>query len=245
VDREFKAGNDGARILLALGDFTQGEFVWAFGRDADPDRSAGVGKFKTLVKDYDLSVLGGWVQADIVAGGDFAGDLGDTGIGLHGEVLFNHVKDGSDYLDFLIGLDYRFPGRGPYVLGEYYYYGAGATNTEGLNQVLRDNRILSRGTLLLGRHNLGLGTSYEILPILMGMFNVLVNLTDPSAILNPVLEYSVADNAVATAGCTIPLGEAPTFILSPGGVGVQDVRLNSEYGTYPFTFFIEVRFYMQ
>ena len=66
VDREFKAGNDAARLVLALGDFTQAEFVWAFGRDADPDRSAGVGKFKTLFRDFDISVLGGWVQTDIV-----------------------------------------------------------------------------------------------------------------------------------------------------------------------------------
>lgn len=245
VDREFKAGADAARLLFAVGDFTQAEFVWSFGRDADPDRSAGVGRFKTLVKDYDLSVLGGRVQTDVVGGGDFAGDLGGSGIGIHGEFLFHHVRDGSDFLDFLVGLDYRFPGKGPYLLGEYYYYGAGATNAEGLNRVLLDNRVLSRGTLLLGRHNLGLGASYEIFPILMGMFNVLVNLTDPSAVLNPLLEYSVADNAVATAGCTIPLGEAPAFVLSPGGLGVPDVRLNSEYGTYPFTFFIEVRFYMQ
>ena len=245
VDREFKAGNDAARLVLSLGDFTETEFVWAFGRDGDPDRSAGVGKFKTLFKNYDISVLGGWLQTDVMGGGDFAGDLGGTGIGIHGEILFNHVKDRSDYLDLLVGMDYRFPGKGPYLLGEYYYYGAGATNQEGLNRVLLDNRILSRGTLVLGRHNLGLGASYEILPILTGMFNVLVNLTDPSAILNPVLEYSVADNAVATAGCTIPLGEAPTFVLSPGGIGVADARLNSEYGTYPFTFFLEVRFYMQ
>jgi hypothetical protein len=245
VDREFKAGNDAARLLLALGNFTQAEFVWAFGRDADPDRSAGVGKLKTLVKDYDVSVLGGWVQTDTVGGGDFAGDLGGTGIGLHGEVLFNHVRDRADYLDLLIGLDYRFPGKGPYLLGEYYYYGVGAANPEGLNQVLLDNRPLSRGTLLLGRHNLGLGAGYEIFPILTGMFNVLVNLTDPSAILNPVLEYSVADNAAATAWCTIPLGEAPTFVLPAGGLGVPDVLLNSEYGTYPFTLFVEVRLYMQ
>ncbi len=245
VDREFKAGNDAARLVFALGDFTQAEFVWAFGRDADPDRSAGVGKFKTLFKDYDISILGGWVQTDIVGGGDFAGDLGNSGIGIHGEILFNHVKDSSDYLDFLVGLDYRFPGKGPYLLGEYYYYGAGAANVEDMNQELINNRLLSRGTLLLGRHNLGLGASYEIFPILMGMFNVLVNLTDPSATLNPVLEYSIADNAVATAGCTIPLGEAPTFVLAPGGLGLSDLRLNSEYGTYPLTFFIEVRFYLQ
>jgi hypothetical protein len=244
VDREFKAGNDAARLLLALGDFTQAEFVWAFGEDADPDRSAGVGKFKTLFKDYDLSVLGGWVQTEIVVGGDFAGDLGSTGIGLHGEFLYNHLKDSSDYVDFLVGLDYGFPGRGPYLLGEYYYYGAGATSTEELNEVAGNNRILSRGTLLLGRHTLGLGASYQILPILMGMFNVLVNLTDPSAILNPALEYSIADNAAATVGCTVPLGEAPTFFVYPGGVGVRDVRLNSEYGTYPFSFFLEVRFYI-
>ncbi len=245
VDREFKAGNDAARLLFALGAFTQAEFVWAFGPDADPDRSAGVGKFKTLFEDYDISVLGGWVQTDIVGGGDFAGDLGRSGIGIHGEILFNHVKDSSDYVDVLVGLDYRFPGKGPYLLGEYYYYGAGAVNVEDLNQSLIDDRLLSRGTLLLGRHNLGLGASYEIFPILMGMLNVLVNLTDPSATLNPVLEYSVADNAVATAGCTIPVGEAPTFVLAPGGLALSDFRLNSEYGTYPFTFFIELRFYMQ
>lgn len=245
VDREFKAGNDAARILLALGDFTHAEFVWAFGEDGDPDRSAGVGKFKTLLANYDLSVLGGWVQTDIVAGGDFAGDLGDTGIGLHGEILYNRVRESSDYVDFLVGLDYRLPGRGPYLLGEYYYHGAGAVNPEGLNRVVRADRILSRGTLLLGRHNLGLGASYEILPILTGMFNVLVNLTDPSAVLNPFIEYSVADNAVATAGCTIPLGEAPTFFVPPTGLGVRDVQLNSEYGTYPFSFFLELRFYMQ
>ncbi len=245
VDREFKAGNDAARLVFALGDFTQAEFVWAFGRDADPDRSAGVGKFKTLFKDYDVSVLGGWVQTDIVGGGDFAGDLGTSGIGIHGEVLFNHVKDSSDYLDLLVGLDYGFPGKGPFLLAEYYYYGAGSANKEGLNQALIADRLLSRGTLLLGRHNLALGASYQLLPILMGMFNVLVNLTDPSAILNPILEYSIADNAAATAGCTIPLGEAPTFVLSPGGLGLSDARLNSEYGSYPFTFFIEIRFYMQ
>jgi len=245
VDREFKAGSDAARVALAPGDFTQAEFVWAFGRDADPDRSAGMGKFKTLIKHHDISFLGGWVQTDIVGGGDFAGDLGNTGVGLHGEVLFNHVKDGPDYLDCLVGLDYRFPGKGPYVLGEYFYSGAGAADSAALTEALLDNRILSRGALVLGRHNLGLGASYEILPILTGMFNVLVNLTDPSAILNPALEYSVADNAVATAGCTIPLGDAPTFVLPPGGLGVPDVRLNSEYGSYPFTFFMEVRFYVQ
>ncbi len=244
VDREFKAGNDAVRVVFSPGDFTEAEFVWAFGKDADPDRSAGVGKWKTLFKNYDISVLGGWVQTDIVGGGDFAGDLGGTGIGIHGEFLFNHVKDRSDYVDWLVGMDYRFPGKGPYLLGEYYYHGAGATNRQDLNRLLLDNKIFSRGTLLLGRHNLGLGASYEILPILTGIFNVLVNLTDPSAILNPVLEYSIADNAVATAGCTIPLGEAPTFVLSPGGMGMTDVRLNSEYGTYPFTFFIELRFYI-
>ncbi len=247
VDREFKAGTDAVRVSCALGDFTHAEAVWAFGEDADLDRSAGVGKFQTLLRDYEVSVLGGWVKTDYVVGMDFAGDLGRTGIGLHGEGLWNHVREsrGSDYVQFLVGLDYRFPGKGPYLLGEYYYNGAGAKDPSDLNRAAQDPRILSRGTYHLGRHYLGLGALYEILPILTETFNVLVDLGDPSAILNPTLAYSISDNATATLGATIPLGEAPTFFVSPLVGGIRDVRLESEFGTYPLTVFLEVKFYVQ
>jgi hypothetical protein len=245
VDREFKPGSDAARLLFALGDFTHAELVWAFGEDADPDDSAGLCRFRSLFKNYDLMILGGWVQKDLVAGWDLAGDLGDTGIGLHGEGLFNRVDGGTDYVQLLLGLDYRFPGRGPYLLGEYYFNGAGATSGEGLERAIRDERILSRGNFQLGRHLLGLGATYEIFPILQGMFNILANLSDPSALLNPVLEYSVSDNATATLGLTVPMGEAPTFFVFPGTLGLSDVRLESEFGTYPVAVFVEFRYYMQ
>ncbi|MEW6442594.1 MAG: hypothetical protein AB1640_16785 [bacterium] len=245
IDREFKAGTDAASLSLALGGFTETRIVWAFGRDGDPDRSAGLVRFKTLWWNYDFSLLAGRVRTDEVAGGDFAGDLAETGIGIHGEALFNKVRDGSDYGQIVAGADYRFPGKGPYLLGEYYYFGAGTTDGPGLVRALQDERILSRGTFQLGRHYLGLGATYEIFPILAGMFNVLVNLTDPSAVLNPGLDYSVADNASATLGVTIPVGETPTFALPSSALGVPQVGLNSEFGTYPYSFYLEVKLYVQ
>lgn len=245
LDREFKAGTDAVRGVIALGDFTQIEGVWAFGKDADVDRSAGLGRFKTLVGSFDLSVLAGRVQTDVVAGGDFAGDLGDTGMGVHGEILFNAVRDAADYFQFQVGLDYRFPGKGPYVLGEYFYNGVGATGDLGLNLALVDDRILSRGTFQLGRHYLGLGATYEILPILEGSLFAVVNLTDPSALLNPLLEYSVAENASLAFGAAVPLGDTPTFFRTGPNPGDVAPFLRSEFGTYPLTVFIEVKAYLQ
>jgi hypothetical protein len=66
---------------------------------------------------------------------------------------------------------------------------------------------------------------------------VLVNLTDPSLVLNLTLEYDIKENVYVEGGCTLGFGENPELL------GVDPVAYRSEFGFYPNVIYTAVKLY--
>ena len=91
--------------------------------------------------------------------------------------------------------------------------------------------------LQVSQHLVGALVSYELLPILTGSFATIVSLSDDSAVLQPGLAYSIADESDILVGALVALGQRPQP-TSPADPG-----LRSEFGTYPNFYYAQYRFY--
>ena len=99
-----------------------------------------------------------------------------------------------------------------------------------------------RGELTqLGRLYAALIGSYELTPLLALSGAVLSNLMDPSVLLMPSLNWNVANNASASVGCLAGLGARPKASAATSNNPLLELR--SEYGSVPFSAFVQAAFY--
>ena len=117
-----KDGADALSMKFYLGSFTDLEVVTDFRKNVK-DYNYG-GRFRTNFEEFDLSAIAGYFDRKVVAGGDFAGNVG--GAGVRGEGIFSYSPTSTDsnYVRFILGVDYQFTSE-LYGLLEYQYNGRG------------------------------------------------------------------------------------------------------------------------
>jgi hypothetical protein len=96
------------------------------------------------------------------------------------------------------------------------------------------------------RQVVGATASHKLTALLQGSLGGLVSLSDGSAVLQPGLTYSAADEVDVVAGAVIGFGARPGVALVPppgGGPPVPAVAYRSEFGSYPNVFYLEVKAY--
>jgi len=248
VDRDEKPGVDVVRFLLYPDKDTSLDLVAEPLKKGEPyeavkEDSSLVLRAKTHVGEYDVSVLGGWVEEDAIVGGDFVGYL--INAGFRGEWTQTWVEESAqrNYFRGLIGLDYSFQAMfEPYLALEYFYNGLGESDPDQYLTRLAVSsvaRMFTRGTAFnIGRHYGGVVFALTISPLTRFQSQTVVNLTDGSAQEFATLSHSVMENTDLILGANVGLGPLGTefggWSQKQAGVDFGNPDLYSLYLKYYF-----------
>jgi hypothetical protein len=215
VDKEYKTGDDMlyGQYLFGGGSDLQG--VAVVRRDpasgqVERDQSSLALKYHGFVgtNEYDLLAaehfddgilgLGGSVD---VGGAVWRGDLTRTDTGI--DAVWSAVTS--------VSYSWNWFDRNVSGVLEYYYNGFGQRDGRYSPGELLDNPELleriGRGELFtLARHYAGAAMTVEVTPLLLVTPNLFVNLTDPSALAQLVVQYDWQQNVLLLAALNIPVG---------------------------------------
>ena len=215
IDTEYKAGDDMLYLqyLRDGGDDVQAAWVArrnpATGR-ADADEATVAVKYHGFAGfgEYDLLVAQSYGDAVLGAG---------TGRSIGGAVWNAELVVTDTELDvhaqFVTNLSYSWVAGGRNMTGavEYFYNGFGQRGERYAPGDLTGNpdlaRRLARGDLFaLGRHYVAGSVTIEMTPLWNLAPTLLVNLGDPSALLQLVTNYSLSDDMTLLGSIDLPLG---------------------------------------
>ena len=255
-DRDYKAGVDALRMDITLGSFTGINLIGVAGRELDYSGkyvdhgtlnaswygSSLIARTFTTLHNWDLAIQGGKIYGGYQLGGGSVGEIGP--VEARAEAAYFWARDSEplpsplegdlveDSFTGVVGFGHRFENTLTVEI-EYFYNGAGDSNDLDASFV----RFASGNILQMSRHLTGFLISYEFIPIITGQFTALYSWEDPSAQIQPILTWSVSNNTDLILGASINFGDRPTRDSS------GEVKLRSEFGTFPDFYFMEFKLY--
>ncbi len=260
IDKEIRRGVDAVRVSVQLGSTGLLDALWLpQQRAAD---HGGVLRGQLNLGGYDVSLSAAKYVSDVVFGADVSGALGPLGV--HAEAAYTlgitgwgggPLKIDEHFFRGVGGLEWR-PHEKLILLAEYYFNGFGATHASGYLAKMQSPRV-ARGEIFgAGRHYLGLVASWLATDLVTANLTVLGNLADPSALLVPVVEYSLEQSVLLRLGGFVPVGKGPDpralQALTPTDVlgqtaafadATSTLGLRSEYGASAGGVFLQVAVY--
>ncbi len=150
------------------------------------------------------------------------------------------LEGDGDYFRASAGMDYNF-GPKTYGFVEYHFNSAGGARPADYASLAGTVAYRDGATYLLGRHYLSVGSTYRVTALTPFTGLLIINLTDPSAVLSPSLAYNVAENVDLAAGAYVRVGRCP--VLLPTMSPLPTRALRSEFGTYPDVVYVSFRVY--
>ena len=233
VDREVRRGFDAVRLAIALGDTTQLDLLYLPQPVAEDH--GGVVRFQTNVSGWDGSISAGKYVRDFVIGFDLVGDIGVVGAHAEGAYTLELLTDGTvgeHFFRGVVGADFK-PHEKIVVSAEYSYNGFGSSNPARYLAILTSARALRGEVFGAGEHVVAAAASFLASEVLSAQLAVLCNVADPSALAIASAEYSLAQPVLVRAGLSVPIGRPP------------DARgLRSEFGSGPFSAFVQLGLYL-
>ncbi|MHB8876523.1 MAG: hypothetical protein ACYC8T_22740, partial [Myxococcaceae bacterium] len=195
VDREVRRGFDVVRLAVALSEVSQLDLLYLPQRALEDN--GGVVRVQANLLGWDGSLSLGKYVRDIVAGADLVGDLGPIGVHAEGaytlellDLREGPVRVGEHFFRGVVGAEAR-PHEKVLVMAEYSYNGFGTTHPSEYARTLSSPRVVRGEIFGAGKHSAALGASLLASDLLTAQLSVLCNLTDPSALLIPSVEYSI------------------------------------------------------
>lgn len=252
INTLYKPGVDAVRLSFAPGMLSTVELFyfqgWDEGGGPSWPRSAALLSLRTTVWNKTLSLFGGKVANELIAGASFQGGAGPLGLRAEGHAgvpdeggRFDPTDRDDDglirdefFARLALGADLTLPVRGVHLAAEYMYLSDGARDPSGY--LLRATNLPPDSLGFFGRHYLGGAAGIDVTPLLRGQVLVIWNAEDLSGIGMVSLVYSIADEADAVLGALVGWGESSEF-------ETQEPRLCSEYGSAPTAIFLESRFF--
>jgi hypothetical protein len=239
--RVYKPGIDALRAEMRLGDLSQLSLISVLGYEQnassdtgwsdapDGDRTSYVGRVTTVFRDFEWALLGGIVREVDIIGGSLQGELFQW-LGIRAEGHFADPDDSQrdSYSELSFGIEHRWENSLNLRL-EQFYHGSGAGSVSDYSTTA--TAAQGRG-LYLGRNYTALGVGYEFTPLLSAEMLAIANLIDHSYLLSFNAVYSLSDEAELAVNLGAPIGKKP-----------EGTAIKSEFGFYPYSFNIEVRFY--
>ena len=214
-----KDGADAVSMKFFLGQLTDIQIV--YNSEYHFESSNYAARFRTNILGYDFAVLGGSLDREPIAGGDFAGNVWTAGI--RGEALVSRdpAKSGGYYVRWILGMDNQFTDK-LYGLFEYYHNGQGTLDRSRYDLIgLYEGRILN-----LAKDYLALSGTYQLTPLVTISLSSISNFSDGSGYLAGTVNYSASDNA------SIALGSLYTF-----------GKILTEYWYYPEAYYLKLETY--
>ncbi|UCG53409.1 MAG: hypothetical protein JSW58_07605 [Candidatus Latescibacterota bacterium] len=237
LDTEDRIGVDAARIRVPLGALSEFDAGYVAGEDLEFSESAFFLRGKAYAAKTDLAGLVVGFREHLMIGADVARAIGGASSWLETAYVFAHALGGTrssnddDYLRFSVGCDYSFP-RNIYAYIEYHFNQAGTDRTGDYWRVVQTPAYLDGSVYLLGEHYLAPGASIQITPLVTLTAQALVNITDPSSLFVPVVEYNIKEDVYLQFGAYLATGKSPEIPV-----------LKSEFGTYPDMIYASFRIY--
>ncbi|MCB9546535.1 MAG: hypothetical protein H6706_11870 [Myxococcales bacterium] len=228
IDTEFKRGVDALRVTLPLGESQEVE-AFAVVDGERPADGVYLGRWRATLTGWDASVLAGMTAAAPTVALDASGDVG--GAGWYGEGLLRVDGDGA-LGRATVGLDTQLT-PGLRLLGELHYNGSGELDPADYLRALTGDALARGETFLLGPAYLGVAAFYELTPTVALQGSWLQSLTDGSALAAPALSWDFAADVALSLGGLVPVGPRPEGGFVP--------RLQSEFGSYPYLVYTDVR----
>ena len=195
IEQDERFGADAVSLEVGLGGLSQVQAVWAPTRD--PHRSRGAAKLKTNLHEYDISLMGGWMFRDRLAGADFSGQIG--GAGFRGEWLHNFAWERQDYDQLVLGVDYRFNPR--FLFTAEYFYNSGPLSEHELQQGLNLAQI---GSVVSFSHHLaGVYGDFKAHPLIHLSAYLSVDLEHGGVFAGPRFSWNILTNLDLQAGAQL------------------------------------------
>lgn len=214
IDTEYKVGDDMLFAQLQRDNGDDLQFAYVARRDpidgrlTDREATAAL-KYHRVSGDNEYDLLIAENYGRTTAGLSFGRGLG--GAIWRAELIVSNAEQWT--AEFLTNLSYSWMWRGKNVSGaiEFYHNGFGQKGERYDATSLNNNpdllaRLARSETFTLGRNYLGAGVTVEATPLWTVTPNLLVNLDDPSALLQLVARGSLGDNLTLLAALNVNLG---------------------------------------
>ncbi len=237
---EYKAGDDMFYLQYLRDDGADVQGAYVIRRDirsgdVDADQATTALKYHGFAASFEYDLLVAEQYGDQVAGLGLGRGIGGAQWG--GDIVLTHT-DLDTYVQLVTNVSYSWTMADRNMSGtfEYHFNGFGLENGDYNPLALAANPDLlvrlSRGELFTsGRHYLAASLMIELTPLWTVSPTLLGNITDPSALIQLVTNYSLSDNAAILGSLNIPLGSNGSEF---GGIesGVPGRYLSSNAGVF-------------
>jgi hypothetical protein len=208
-DYEERPGSDALQIKYYTGVTSSAEIVYKI-QQSIPDNkteSTFAGRYKFSKFRYDFQFLGGFLPNDYVLGGGWMGDI--KGGGFRGEISWFVPKEtySEETLTATISGDYTFK-KSLYAHAAILYNSSGKTGKAGTREFFDMN--ISAKMLTPARFNIFGQLSYPFTPLFSGNLSGIINPSDGSFFLGPLLTYSLGNNLELMLTAQLFFGEEGT-----------------------------------
>jgi len=215
VDTEYKTGDDMLYGQHLFGDGSDLQGVAVVRRDprtgeTEADQSSLAFKYHGFVGTNEYDLLAARHYGDGLLG--VGGNVNVGGAVLRGDLTWTDTEhDGVISAVASLGYSWTWGGRNVSGVLEYYHNGFGQPSGDyALADLARNPDLLSRlerGELYsVGRNYLGASTTIEATPLVLVTPNLFVNLQDPSALAQLVVQWDLAQEARLLCAVNLPLG---------------------------------------
>ncbi len=246
LDAEDRFGVDALRVRIPIGPLGEFDGGYIFGDDFEFEKSAFYMRNKLYAARTDVSAILLAFRQNLLVGFDIARAVGGAGVWLEAAHVFvdllDKEREGSskDYFRGTAGCDYSFSGK-LYGFLEYHLSHAGTGEPEGYLERLNHPAYEEGAVYLLGRHYVVPGLTLLLTPLFNLEAQALINVTDPSVLLAPIVEYNIRENIYVAAGAFAGFGRRPH--ISTDSTALPVLLFRSEFGGYPDIYFASLRYY--
>lgn len=239
--RVYKPGVDAVRAEVRIGELSRLSLISVLGYRSEPgsetgwsnepdaERTSCLGRISLVFGDFEYGFLGGVVRDMNIAGFSIQGEL-FRWLGVRAEG--HYASHDSDLLDswseMCVGIEHHWENSLD-LRFEYFFHGSGAGSVSGYST---SPAMISRESAYAGRRYAALGIGYELTPLMDIKMTAINNMADDSYMIALNGAYSLSDESELVMGVGLPVGEEPEGAL-----------IKTEFGSYPHTLTIEIRWY--
>ncbi len=219
IDRDYKIGDDMITTQFSLYKTYDLQFLYVPRRDSDSHNvewndSSLAGKLHFVSGTTEFDIMAGRHYKDEVIGLGSQGYLGDTVWRMDATWTFLPEESRKNsYLSLVANMDYSWVWlkKNFYGFIEFYFNGLGKNNyTKAYSDPDITERLVRGDMFSLGRTYLSGEIQAELNPLLNVYFTIINNLADLSGILQPRLNWDMAENTQLTFGANISYGKTGT-----------------------------------
>ncbi len=234
LNNEEKRGIDALRIRYSLGNFTELDLSYVFGKHFDFEKSSIYLAFKSKLFETDMEFIIAKFYKNYLFGLDISRDIEGILFYLEGAFILTEPRSKTEVDNFIklsLGLNYKFS-NDLFIVFEYHFNQKGSMDNNKYLSVALDSHYKESGGYLLSKHYLMLMISYPINIIFNSSFKTIVNLNDPSFVLNPHLDYNLQENLYIDLDLFFTLGKS-----------IKNNKVRSEFSLYPSIYSLNLRYY--